>query len=207
MTVFVQLTTIGTDCGPFAIYSNLSYSSPVTSATVEELQSGISVDVPDPATSVRVVSLGNCTNSIDIPIAQGPTLCNEFYAQATVSTIVTYKDCETGDINQEPLDAGDSITFCAYIDGPYPYFTKDTEGVIKNMGACGAGRPGCTQTTLFANVGGGGAVFRIFECEADQSILVTLAAGATSNRCVRNDIDIQLVSGVGSFTQGSACTV
>lgn len=207
MTVFVQLTTIGADCGPFAIFSNLSYSSPVASATVEQIQAGLSVEVPDPTTSVRVASLGSCTNHIDITIEQAPTICSQFYAQSTVYSTVTYKDCETGDIEQVPLNTGDSIIFCAYNDGPYPYFLKETDGVINNMGACGASRPGCTQTTLFATAGGGGATFRIFECESNESIIVTVADGATSNRCVRNDVDIQLVSGVGNFTQGSACTV
>ena len=208
MTVFVQLTTIGTNAGPFTIFSNLNYSIPVGTATSGAISTGITVIVPDGTTSVRVVSTGACTNFIDIPVEVTPSACSTFYADASVKTDLTYRDCTTGEVVVEPLSAGAARLFCAYNDElSYPYFTRSTDGLIQEKEACGSGRPGCTSTTLFATAGGGGAVFRIFECEATSSTTVTLADGANINYCVRNDVDIQLVSGVGNFTQGSACTV
>ena len=208
MIIFVQLTTVGTNAGPFTIFSNLNYSISVGTATSSEISTGISVTVPDGTTSVRIRSTGDCTNFVDIPITVTPSACSEFYVSASIDTILTYRNCEIGTIVQEPLSPGDSILVCAYNDlGSAPFFSSPRAGLIEERGACGSGRPGCTQTTLFATAGGGGAVFRIFECESNSSITITLADGATSNRCVRNDIDVQLVSGVGNFTQGSACTV
>lgn len=208
MTVFVQLTTIGTNAGPFTIFSNLNYSIPVATATAGAISTGISVTVPDGTTSVRVVSTGACTNSIDIPVTVAPSACSTYYIDASVKTNLTYRDCDTGEIVVENLSAGAARLICAYNDlGSAPFFTNVRDGLIEERGACGSGRPGCTQTTLFATAGGGGATFRFFECEANQSTTITLADGTTANYCVRNDLDVQLVSGVGNFTQGSSCTV
>jgi hypothetical protein len=207
MIVFVQLTTVGSDSGPFTIFSNTSLTTPVGSANATEIQTGVSVTVPDNTAFVRVLSTGKCTNYIDLPIGVTPTTCSSFYVNASVKTVITYKDCETGNMIPEGLLAGESLLIpCAYKD-PRPYFVDDKDGIVEEEVPCGSGRPGCTQTTLFATAGEGGAVFRIFECESNLSTTVTLADGATSNRCVRNDVGIQLVSGVGNFTQGSACTV
>lgn len=208
MTIFVQLTTVGTNAGPFIIFSNLNYSISVGTATSSEISTGISVTVPDGTTSVRIRSTGDCTNFVDLPITVEPSACSTFYADASIKTDLTYRDCDTGAVVVENLSAGAARLFCAYNDSlSYPYFTNSADGLIQEREACGSGRPGCTQTTLFATAGGGGAIFRIFECEATQSTTVTLADGAVANYCVRNDVDIQLVSGVGNFTQGSACTV
>lgn len=208
MTVFVQLTTIGTNAGPFTIFSNLNYSIPVGTATASAISTGISVTVPDGTTSVRIRSTGVCTNYTDIPVTVAPSACSTYYIDASVKTILTYRDCDTGEIVTEPLSTGAARLICAFNDlGSAPFFTNVRDGLIEERGACGAGRPGCTQTTLFATAGEGGATFRFFECESTESTTVTLAEGTSVNYCVRNDLDVQLVSGVGNYTQGSSCTV
>lgn len=208
MTVFVQLTTIGTNAGPFTIFSNLNYSLSVGTATAVDISTGITVTVPDGTTSVRVVSTGACTNFIDIPVTVAPSACSTYYVGASVKTDLIYRDCSTGETVTEPLSAGGARLICAYNDlGSAPFFSIPEAGLIEERGACGSGRPGCTQTTLFATAGGGGVTFRFFECESNQSTTITLADGITANYCIRNDISIQLVSGVGNYTQGSACTV
>jgi hypothetical protein len=207
MTVFVQLTTVGSDAGPFTIFSNLNYALPLGTASAEEIQTGVTITVPSNTSSVRVVSTGKCTNYIDLPMGSAPSACSSFYIDASVKTIVTYKDCATGNTVTEGLLGGESMIIpCAYKD-PLPYLTNSKDGLVEEEVACGSNRPGCTQTTLFATAGEGGATFRIFECESNSSLTVTLAEGTFQSYCVRNDVDIQLVNGVGNYTQGSACTV
>jgi hypothetical protein len=168
----------------------------------------VSVTVPDPTTSVIVRSTGKCTNSIEIPLQTTPAACTQFLVIANAKTILTYKNCETGLVTEEDLSAGGGRLICAYNNpSSYPFFTNSSDGSIDPRGSCTAGRPGCTSTTLFATAGGGGATFRYFECESDVSTTVVVADGGFESVCVRNDVDIQLVSGVGNFTQSSSCTV
>ena len=70
MTVYITLTTAGTDSGPFDLYSNLdgftsAFESGVNKAA---LQSGYASSlVPDFTTSIRVKSNNVlCTNYVDI---------------------------------------------------------------------------------------------------------------------------------------------
>ena len=68
MTVLITLTTIGADAGPFNLYSNLDGYTLAFASGITRLQLllGYSANVPDYTTSVRVMSIGNCTNHIDI---------------------------------------------------------------------------------------------------------------------------------------------
>ena len=69
MTVLITLTTAGADSGPFNLYSNLdgyvtAFESGVPKASL--LAGYSSPNVPDYTTTIRVLSTGACTNSIDI---------------------------------------------------------------------------------------------------------------------------------------------
>jgi hypothetical protein len=85
MTVLITLTVAGADSGPFNLFSNLDgYTSAfATGISKSALLAGYSSSVvPDYTTIVRVVSIGNCTNYIDIVLGEvtttttttGPTL-------------------------------------------------------------------------------------------------------------------------------------
>ena len=70
-TVTITIAAAGTDTGPFNIYSNLDYVTPINTGVLKsELLSGyVSSVVPDAATSVRVKSNNvNCTNYVDMTI-------------------------------------------------------------------------------------------------------------------------------------------
>jgi len=68
MTVYLTLTTAGSDTGPFDLYSNLDgfitpFEVGVNKAT---LVGGYSTSAPDYATTVRIQSTGDCINYTDV---------------------------------------------------------------------------------------------------------------------------------------------
>jgi hypothetical protein len=77
MTVLIQLTTAGTDTGPFNLYSDLdSFGVPFeVGVTKVDLLSGyLSSLVPDFTTTIRVCSTSlYCSNCIDITVEPLPT--------------------------------------------------------------------------------------------------------------------------------------
>ncbi len=76
MTVFITLTVAGADSGPFNLYSNLdgyvtAFESGVPKAS---LLAGYSSSlVPDFTTIIKVLSTGQCTNSINIVLDEVTT--------------------------------------------------------------------------------------------------------------------------------------
>ena len=71
MTVYIIFTTVGTDAGPFNLYSNVDGFSGafVANLTRTQLLAGFpSSVVPDGTTTIRVRSFGVCTNFVDIPV-------------------------------------------------------------------------------------------------------------------------------------------
>lgn len=76
MTVLITLTTAGADSGPFRLYSDVDgyatyFEVGVSKASL--LAGYTSTVVPASTTSIRVVSIGVCTNSIDIPVTTTTT--------------------------------------------------------------------------------------------------------------------------------------
>jgi hypothetical protein len=104
MTVLITLTTAGIDSGPFDLYSDLDgyLSAFATGVTRSALLAGYSSSVvPDYTTTIRVVSVGDCTNFIDIYLSgTGITTtttttvvnpCNIYtVGQATLGGIIAY---------------------------------------------------------------------------------------------------------------------
>ena len=72
MTILITLTTVGTDCSTFDIYSNVDgfISAFETDVPKASLSVGFSsANAPDGTTIVRVKSKGICTNYIDINLS------------------------------------------------------------------------------------------------------------------------------------------
>lgn len=69
--VFVKLTSAGSDTGPFAVSNDVPevLAASVSKAT---LLAGVNYTMADAASTVFVTSIGNCTNSISIPISTNP---------------------------------------------------------------------------------------------------------------------------------------
>lgn len=203
MTVTITLTTAGGDTGPFNLFSNAtSYLSAFdTNVARGALLAGFTTsNVPNGTTTIRVVSTGKCTNHIDIPVS-APVECIQFVFQgsASVGNTITYKDCVTGELAEDVLDNGKTITRCAYTDPfSYPVFT-DGSGTILPGTDCGSQR-GCAQYLLYAFPGEGGATFRYIPCNENDSVEIPVTDATTEVICTNPLFIPQLVTGNGSAT-------
>lgn len=74
-TIYILLTNVGSQAGPFDLYSDVdNYAVPFdTNVPKSALTQYYSASVPDGTESIRVKSLGDCVNFIDISIANLPT--------------------------------------------------------------------------------------------------------------------------------------
>ena len=91
MTVLITLTVAGTDSGPFNLYTNLDgYTSAFeTNVPKASLLAGYaSALVPDFATIIRIKSIGDCVNFIDIPL-YGPITTSTSSTSSTTTTSTT----------------------------------------------------------------------------------------------------------------------
>ena len=89
MTVFIQLTTAGTDSGPFNLYSDadgytVAFASSIAKSVL--LAGYTSTAVPTSTTIIRVKSIGTCTNYTDITIQTGTTTTTTSVAPITTTT-------------------------------------------------------------------------------------------------------------------------
>jgi len=89
MTVLITLTLAGANSGPFNLYSNSDgYTTPFESnVNKAALQAGYSSAlVPDTASVIRVVSVGDCVNFIDIPLTSITSSTSSTSSTSTSST-------------------------------------------------------------------------------------------------------------------------
>ena len=89
MTVLITLTTIGTDCSTFDIYSNVDgfLSAFETDVPKASLSAGFSsANVPDGTTVIRVKAKGVCTNYIDINLSNITTTTTTSFSSTTTTT-------------------------------------------------------------------------------------------------------------------------
>jgi hypothetical protein len=75
MTVYITITSAGTDTGPFNLYSNVDgyVSTFATNVAKATLLAGYAVSVPAGTTTVRIMSNGDCTNFIDVIVSTTTT--------------------------------------------------------------------------------------------------------------------------------------
>lgn len=76
MTVYIQLIIAGNDTGPFNLFSDVdSYISAFeTNISKDDLSVGYASSLaPDGTQSIRISSVGTCTNYIDIKVEPLPT--------------------------------------------------------------------------------------------------------------------------------------
>lgn len=92
MTVFITLTLAGANVGPFNLYSDIdgyttAFESGVSAA---ELLAGYASDlVPDGTTSIRLLSIGECTNYFDIELIEPTTTTTSTSSSSTTTTTTT----------------------------------------------------------------------------------------------------------------------
>jgi len=90
MNVFISFTSIGTDAGPFDLYTDSSvppyccaFASGITSA---QLLLGYIAVVDDSTTIIRVVSRGVCTNTVDLLVPVTTTTTTTAVPTTTTTT-------------------------------------------------------------------------------------------------------------------------
>ena len=89
MTILITLTTIGTDCSLFDIYSNVDgfVSAFETDVPKASLSVGFSsANVPDGTTIIRVKAKGVCTNYKDINLSNITTTTTTSSSSTTTTT-------------------------------------------------------------------------------------------------------------------------
>jgi len=92
MTVLITLTVAGSDSGPFNLYSNLDgYTSAFESGVPKaSLLAGYSSAlVPDFTTTIRIKSVGDCNNYIDIPLYATTTTSTSSSSTSSTTTSTT----------------------------------------------------------------------------------------------------------------------
>lgn len=142
MIVFLQLTTAGSDTGPFDLYSNLdgyiiAFETGVNKATLE---TGYSTTVPDYTNTVRITSTGDCINSVDITLRLAECDLDGYVENITTTTTSTTTICipqtiyagetyyKSGDTAIESgLRVNNYTSF--YPDGTKAFFTQHNNGL------------------------------------------------------------------------------
>ena len=147
MTVLITLTTIGTDCSLFDIYSNTDgfVSAFETDVSKASLSAGFSsANVPDGTTVIRVKAKGVCTNYIDITLNGSPITTTTTSSSSSTTTTTTtvppecllysmtanpsdipidlkvrYRDCTTNTIKDTLIN---SLITNDNLDGTYTYY-------------------------------------------------------------------------------------
>jgi uncharacterized protein (TIGR02145 family) len=92
MIVFLQLTTAGSDSGPFNLYSDTNgYAEPPFETDVfkSSLEAGYTTDAPDGTQTVKVVSTGACINSTYITLAIPDCDLAGYVEEITTTTTTT----------------------------------------------------------------------------------------------------------------------
>ena len=92
MTILITLTTVGTDCSTFDIYSNVDgfISAFETDVPKASLSVGFSsANAPDGTTIVRVKSKGICTNYIDINLSNITTTTTTTTTNISIPEIIS----------------------------------------------------------------------------------------------------------------------
>lgn len=114
MTVYIQLTTAGTNTGPFNLFSDVDgYTTAFESGVAKSaLVAGYtSALVPNGTTTIRVQSVGACTNYIDIVIGATTTTTTTTSGEGVILSFY-YRGATSG--------SGANNQFVYELSGPLP---------------------------------------------------------------------------------------
>lgn len=137
---------VGGDAGPFDLYTDSDgYTVPfATNISAAALQAGYSSTVPNDATIVRVVSVGACTNFIDLDIDLLPTTTTttSTSTSSTTTTTTTVAPTTTTTTTFDNYQIEDCITLNVYtLTKTYVFILGDT--VQYQVGVPGVGLQRC----------------------------------------------------------------
>ena len=117
MTILITLTTVGTDCSTFDIYSNVDgfLSAFETDVPKNSLLTGFSsANVPDGTTVIRVKAKGLCSNYIDLQLINATTTTTS--TTTSMCTLVINNTVITNPTNINEDDGTVTINFSGGTD-------------------------------------------------------------------------------------------
>lgn len=112
MTVLITLTTAGADSGPFDLYSNVDgyVSAFETGVSKAALVAGYSSSlVPNGTTTIRIKSIGVCTNYIDVTVVTTTTTTSSTSTTTTTTTTSIPCTCTLYDVYISGSDISNAI--------------------------------------------------------------------------------------------------
>ncbi len=189
MTVYITFTSVGSDAGPFNLYSNVDgYISPfavnVPKATL--IAGYPSASVPDGTTIIRARSVGVCTNFVDLPIVPvGSTTTTTTLVSTTTTTTLPPTTTTTttavftpfsytGEVQSVSTGPAFQFTFQLRIDvSGAPAWNQIVGGTV----TINQGTSGTNGITNILHVSG-----NIYQCNTTQGI-VSNAGNATITLC------------------------
>lgn len=135
MTVLITLTVAGADSGPFNLFSDATgYTSAfATGITKSALIAGYaSSAAPNSTTIVRVQSIGDCTNYIDIALTTPSTTTTSSSSTSSTTTCATCCDVLIG----TQIWTSCNLSVGTYRDGtPIPEIIDDNDWLTATTGA------------------------------------------------------------------------
>lgn len=195
MTVIITFTTVGSDAGPFNLYSNVDgYSSAFAlGITASQLLAGYPSNVvPDGTTIIRAKSFGICTNFVDLPVVPAPTTTTTSTSTSSTTTTTTtiaafsinstVKDIDGagfleifGGVPGETIDLSFAMT---YSPGDFNSLNFDAPVTVLVLDVLHDTRTG---TMLLDGSGNGSSLYDFDPPTSTASCLVTVTARSSGN--------------------------
>ena len=140
MTVLITLTVAGADSGPFNLFSNLDgYTSAfAVGVSKASLLAGYSSSVvPNGTTIIRVMSIGDCTNYIDITLSTLTTTTTSTAVPTTTTTTSSSSTTTTTSTTSLPCDSYEmvGVSDAPGCPGFINYTYTDCLGVVQTGGS------------------------------------------------------------------------
>jgi hypothetical protein len=154
MTVLITLTVAGADSGPFNLFSNLDgYTSAfAVGVSKASLLAGYSSSVvPNGTTIIRVMSIGDCTNYIDITLSTLTTTTTSTAVPTTTTTTSSSSTTTTTSTTSLPCDSYEmvGVSDAPGCPGFINYTYTDCLGVVQTGGSfsSSSSETVCAQST------------------------------------------------------------
>jgi hypothetical protein len=203
MIVFIQLTTVGANAGPFNLYADAGVILFAISVSAATLITGNNYTIPDGTTYIKVVSTGVCTNSTDIYISTTTTTTTVIPTTTTTTTttvIPTTTTTTTTSSSSTTTTTTTSISLLCYNYELYtsaPTFTFDYNyidcaGTFIASALSGEGNTTtiCAQADTFAiSAGDGGATVGV-QCGSYSPTTTTTTTAAPTTTTTTTTTEI-----------------
>lgn len=196
MNILITLTSAGSDTGPFNLYSNVDNYTTCFDSSISKaiLIAGYTTTLaPTGTTTVRVASLGTCSNYVDIAVVVPTTTTTSTTAAPTTTSTTTAAPGTTTTTTTAAVDPTTTTT-TTYV-GPPTTTTTTTSG-----------EPGTTTTTT-TEAPGANSWYQLTNCDTssvDYSGMYTTGTFALNDRVIDLTSTIWKITNVYYTSQGGS---